>query len=106
MTYELAKELKEAGFPQTPHRFDGSYYWTPNGGELRRKELHSLRDVKVPSLSELIEWCGERFNALENVAGQGWAARGDGNSKYEIGPTPDEAVARLGIALQANTKEK
>lgn len=96
MNYELAKELKDAGFPQTDepnicgHCGDGG----PD------------TEVRYPTLSELIEACGDRFASLIRKNG-GW----ESNSKFLsnkdgtvdahnwIGSTPEEAVTRLWLAL-------
>lgn len=84
--YELAKELKDAGFPQHPKGDYGThdcgctniYYCTP-------------------TLSELIEACGQEFDCLDNLRTEGWAAN---SRKYRIvRRTPEEAVARLWLAL-------
>ena len=80
MTYELAKQLKDAGFP------DSEYI--------------------IPALSDLIEACGDKFVKLEKVV-SGWSARGtQGRYKDPIsdqmvwgGINPEEAVAKLWLAL-------
>lgn len=86
MNYELAKKLKEAGFPH-------------------------MR-IYFPTLSELISACGENFS-LEKEEGENWIAHSliDPSSNphkfvdyiSKTGPTPEEAVANLWLAL--NTKE-
>lgn len=83
MNYELAKELKEAGFPQMDIDENLS-------GEPRPYR---------PTLSELIEACGEEFYKLTKQV-EGWYAMSMSALK-EIGPcpTPEEAVARLWLAL-------
>lgn len=95
MTYELAQKLKDAGFPL----FKGHEY------------------AYLPTLTELIEACGEEFGTLElcscmpaphdhaciwdarpkddRIAGEyvdKWTGRGD---------TPEEAVANLWLALNS-----
>lgn len=103
MTYELAKELKEAGFPQVnagdgttlwyldPHRFG---YLTGDPSD---------QYVKRVTLSELIEACGERFKSLWRHSGGTWTAeygtRRIAPRRRCDGPTPEEAVARLWLAL-------
>jgi hypothetical protein len=99
ISYELAKELKDAGFPfaeiysdieaDDAHRdwykIDDSYY-----GE--------------PTLSELIEACGEEFTGLIKTKHSDWLAiEAEPRPAHASGSTPSEAVARLYIALQ-NTK--
>lgn len=92
MTYELAKKLKEAGFPQ-----DGKGMWyadNPNGeGDA----------VYSPTLSELIEACENKLWMLERIDGVAWEAYpyvsvGKGS---ELGKTPEEAVAKLWLTLKA-----
>lgn len=91
MTYELAKELMLAGFPAKranaknhndevfPFPRKGSYYL-------------------FPTLSELIEACG---NDLADMAqgSWGWDATSYGGEFRCKATTPEEAVARLWLAL-------
>lgn len=99
MTYELAKQLKDAGFPQ-------------NGTPLNM--------VNYADLSELIEACGDDFRNLEkhdeeeiNMAAildidSRWTAYGTEKERNDkrlalipnyFGSTPEEAVANLWLAL-------
>jgi hypothetical protein len=60
MDYALTKELKDAGFPQPKPKelgYDHGYY------------LHRDNDIAVyhPTLSELIEACGEQFSMFEKA---------------------------------------
>jgi len=94
--YTLAKELKEAGFPSDWEGFCGHCGYS--GG------------ANSPTLSELIEACGEEGFRLTQMA-RGWLAeKGEvyfsGNmvhrfehAEYKHGDTPEEAVARLWLAL-------
>lgn len=103
MDYELAKKLKEAGFPQakwatplnTAWRFDRG-----NEGEM----------VFLPSISELMEACGDKFLSIEYVVDGGldnkeklwWAVsrRSVVPEEYQVaGETPEEAVANLWLLL-------
>lgn len=106
MTYKLVKKLKDSGWPQLPEE-NGSYYALPIGctylkptwyEELLQKEV----PAKIPTLSELIEACGEDFVSLEKRASC-WEAEakymcceshGKGR-KFADGNTPEEAVANL-----------
>lgn len=135
MTYELARELKEAGFPQHeesvpasgdnfyPHEdrgthrtFDQSAYpysrsapdfydqgkWRPSQIFVREwlDSSEGREDtLYFPSLSELIEACGEGYFALERSQ-LGWQAS-RGLEDVIVGPykTPEEAVARLWLSL-------
>jgi hypothetical protein len=57
---------------------------------------------RVPTLSELIEACGPKFHYLtlrqNQLPWMAWARDGKKNGE---GPTPEEAVARLWLALSA-----
>lgn len=101
--YELAKELKDAGFPQggpkEPHCVQCNEL-----ALYTRCYDHEKEYVFHPTLSELIEACGETLQSLYNCGSAGWEAiREDdkyGDSKgFEKGSTPEEAVARLWLAL-------
>ena len=60
MDIELAKKLKEAGFP-----FKERYLESHNG---ESSELQwDNADWEYPTLSELIEACGKRFKFLERI---------------------------------------
>ena len=143
MTYELAKELKNAGFPQNfeppfdfyypsiPDKYKGDGYENPQhcsgqevdsgcyglgiySGEIRDWAMSHEYDeqsvdvlIKIPTLSELIEACGDRFFFLEHrrdIPGFifGWRAQEVGTDKGIAegrAPLPEEAVARLWLAL-------
>lgn len=100
MNYELAKKLKEAGFPQ---------------GEIKcRCILNPCQCNKnfdyEPTLSELIEACGNKFGELglqdymdlepyeKWRASLGWDGIG-GYEKAVYGETPEEAIANLWLKL-------
>ena len=84
MNYELAKQLKDAGFPQVDL---GGF----NFGD----------DLNYPTLSELIEACGKNgnnyFAALYNQMSE-WQATSIYNDEGK-GSTPEEPVANLWLAL-------
>lgn len=103
MKYELAKKLKDAGFPQK--------FIFPDDLELKAR-VAMARDediVTYPNLSELIEACGDGFEYLNRVHGGGWVAGTHdtpiegtlGVSNFENGTTPEEAVANLWLALHS-----
>lgn len=128
ISYGLAKELKDAGFPQEPFwivdvsAWGGSWYYLDRGG-CCATEVFSDPDqykkgvergdalVKLPTLSELIEVCGWRFVNLGKSLGEknDWYACSGGHYdkdsseiRYDLllpGATPEEAVARLYLAL-------
>jgi hypothetical protein len=90
MNYKLAKMLKDAGFPQTGK---GSWIVDPDTLVARRADR-----VYLPTLSELIQACAENFIMLNQHNPNAWGAVG--SSHYdERGNTPEEAVARLWLAL-------
>ena len=94
MDNELAKELKEAGFPQSIH-YNASgvtdYLETDANGK--------THIVSVPTLEELLETCGAPFQSVGRVSYAPFLARGQ--ILQAAGQTPIEAVARLWLALQA-----
>lgn len=95
MNYELAKQLKDAGFPQKQHYNSDTGY---------RDDFRSPELVAYPTLSELIGACGDKFRGLE--VGD-WLAEDKSviwyaKSKLEIiveGNTPEGAVANLWLEL-------
>lgn len=106
--YKLARELKNAGFPQT-----GPLIYN-NVGKLF---LHSSESycycpkctpweqeyTTVPTLSELIEACGDKLWSLINGKAHRsgkWIAQTDEEDPGRIsGDTPEEAVAKLWLEL-------
>ena len=95
MDNELAKELKEAGFPQAIHYNSGGvadYLETDANGK--------THIVSVPTLEELVEACGVDFQSVARFSYAPFLARGR-QIMQTAGQTPTEAVARLWLALQA-----
>jgi hypothetical protein len=93
MTYELAKQLKDAGFPQ-----EGNGVWYPDNPNGEGDACYA------PTLSELIVACGDGIVGLtrmwEGKWLKGWGAmytRYPMDSFHSIieGNTPEEAVAKL-----------
>lgn len=96
MDYELAKKLKEAGFPQTgvsystnPVEYKGTFY----------------EAVYMPTLEELIEACVSNnelggftmdFTEDDITLERTWDING-----HFLGKTPTEAVANLYLALHS-----
>jgi len=79
ITYELAKQLKDAG-------------WVfPVGNWVEDKYL------TLPTLSELIEACGEHFGQLKRYT-NAWQVM-DCYDLVVTGKTPEEAVAKLWLKL-------
>ena len=84
MDYELAKALKDAGFPQS----GDSQLW--------------FSDVYIPTLSEIIEACGEDFGSLTKVVYDSvdkWECRDRTGYIEIVEHTPEEAVAKLWLEL-------
>ena len=100
MNYELAKELKEAGFPQD---LNNGYYLTDLGitPYSPTQLIDPSKAAYIPTLEELIEACGDEFALLEFGTRQaGWCAQSSiANDHVGFGKTPTEAVARLWLAL-------
>jgi hypothetical protein len=93
MNYELAKELKDAGFPQKSMTIGFPEEYGPGG-------------VYLPSLEELIEACGDGIVAVQKDGPGKWDAVDEWEEYYppEVkkgasGSTPTEAAARLWLAL-------
>lgn len=96
ISYELAKKLKQSGFPQT-----GSVIVSPiiNG-----YPEEAPYDVTYPTLPELIEACGDEFkgilrNVLKGIVGEKWVASNMAENLFATGSTPEEAVANLYLEL-------
>jgi len=99
--YELAKELKDVGFPQKGKGETFQLNWAET-------TTASGNTAYIPTLSELIEACGEGFTKLlrcrviqidtEGVTYMFRAIDFNGLST-ELYRTPEEAVARLCLAL-------
>ena len=88
ISFALAKKLKDAGFPQS---------------EFPRAQQKTVRYARMPTLSTLIETCGEGFGALGRepdrwVACEYVSERGEWSNAHE-GETPEDAVARLWLSL-------
>jgi hypothetical protein len=94
ISYELAKQLKDAGFPYKYFMW-GEYELQPPN-----------QDLRFPTLEELIEACGDDFRSLDFtlLPSKAWHAVGTNASPthtltYFHASTPTEAVARLWLAL-------
>lgn len=97
MKYKLAKQLKETGFPFKAHH-------------LGTLHLDGSTPASYPTLSELIEACGDGFYALYKVKGgyraDGYRKTRDGEEELGtlfreecVGSNSEEAVANLWLAL-------
>ena len=83
LTYETAKKLKIAGF-STEFHGEG---WSLN------------IDDDFPSLSELIDACGDEFGYLSHPHKGDWRVSDHDGNEFD-GSTASEAVAALCLALQ------
>lgn len=109
MDYELAKELKNAGFSQNMKGNE------PYGMRLMEEEPHKPyvgpymtavpiekvieATVRIPTLEELIEACGDGYFTLQSSQLCWEAFRGLTNTKFGRGSTPNKAVAKLWLLL-------
>jgi hypothetical protein len=109
MEYDLAKQLKDAGFPQKT----GEYASNASNCNCKTRGLvTSCHVAYIPTLSELIEACGFRLEQLSQrkhtKEGNYWIAEaysceecGWKDSYFERGETPEEAVAKLYLAIHS-----
>lgn len=87
VTYELAKQLKIAGWPQDKHLM----------ADLRMMEDGEKDTVTLPTLSELIEACG---SVVLSVGKDGFTNVMKFNPIVDAqGEAPEEAVAKLWLEL-------
>lgn len=94
MKYELAKELRDAGFPQTGN---GKSVGPPDALVMRRGD-----GVYSPTLSELVNACEGPFkleSKTDEASAPIWIAESTG--LIANGATPEEAVARLWLGLRS-----
>lgn len=95
MTYDLAKQLLEAGFPKMQGYRGG----------LNSDHWNNDLQAYIPTLSELIEACGGSCKALVQLENGAWEAGtgicwyGGAVLHHQSGATPDEAVANLWLVL-------
>lgn len=91
MNYELAKQLKEAGFPQVGYPI--------KKGEFICVTPWTVNEFYCPTLSELIEACGNKnFRLLADHKGK-WSAYSYIDAIGAEGDTAEEAVALLWLKL-------
>ena|SRR3990167_8837248 len=106
MNYELAKRLKEEGFPFKEIKVGYSLppHWECFDFNPEGKEELGAQHFYMPTLRELIEACGEIFCGIHRLQIGGWIAFiydiEDSTRQVEAkGSTPDEAVANLWLIL-------
>lgn len=121
MNYELAKKLKEAGFPQKYEPLCEHQRKMMERGEMwggfeamKHQETCDEPGACVPTLSELIEACGDGFKGLwrhlekKSIDGKSWTAtrwKRRGHFMKYWGNTPEEAVSNLWLALNQEEHE-
>jgi hypothetical protein len=97
ITFELAKKLKEASYSH-----NGIQKCLKDHQHPISTESGICEYLPCPTLSELIEACGDDFEALtmeRSHVGNGWNAIAFHSSRHGHGSTPDEAVASLWLSL-------
>lgn len=113
MDYQLAKELKDAGFPQNPQRHsERPDSWIHPDGDIAdwvgASGGNPDDECYLPTLEELIEACPQIHDgcAFDMIVIEGeWIAwyeapnREIKKTPEGLGKTPTEAVARLWLAL-------
>jgi hypothetical protein len=109
MTHELTKELKDAGFQQPQSKYDsgksgmgydlsGDIVYYDNCCSFWRGDAE-MPDSYIPTLSELIAACGDRFYHLRKSVKWFAATFYDDHIHELFGDTAEEAVAKLWISL-------
>ena len=98
MEYKIAKLLKDAGYPQ---RETGNVEGFPGYVGYGLGFLYNYNNeepVYSPTLSEVIESCGDKFFELTRYSSS-WAACGNETGLDGRGNTPEEAVANLWLLI-------
>lgn len=97
MNYELAKQLKDSGF-----LFTEWYLEKHNGIDSELK--WDNKNWEYPTLHELIQACGKNINfkLIEEIDAKGYMACGA--QLCDFGSTPEEAVAKLWLALNMDNR--
>jgi len=108
ITHELALELKNAGFPQ---QGDGKYVGNVGNisGQIEPGEVFGIAQEDffyIPTLSELIEACGDKFSKLYTNDQKKWYAESLIDYRLGTGSTPREAVAKLYLDIKKHENKK
>jgi hypothetical protein len=111
MHHTIAKELKDAGFPNiedVQHR-QGREFVTPDGSVsvYSLGQIAPTEDWFIPTLKELVEECDKKnrdHHFILEHSQLGWFATIETQDKQTYSgsyqPTAEEAVARLWLALK------
>lgn len=93
MNYDLVLKLKESGFP---------FIYATEEDNFNQVVKLDGKKYLIPTLSELIEACGERFESLA-LLDSGWQAIGldetHNKVRTELYQSPEIAVANLWLEL-------
>ena len=119
MNYELAKQLREAGFPQEIVNAKSRYYYKNEKNSIGNDVIVFIQDdkidsswVKAPTLAELVESCGSEFGSLSASGGfekftplnTDWVCWRRNKQESYGGENPEEAVAKLWLELNKEKK--
>jgi len=97
MNYKLAKKLKDAGFPQYVEGVKNLK--SPNRYYMVEGTLEVV-DCFNPTLSELIEACGDEIVLVKFKEDNTWCAGTHIDYYADVeGKTPEEVVANLWLSL-------
>lgn len=99
--YELAKELKESGFPLRQSKALKLVYFNKFGESVSHGVITEIDDIEIiiPTLEELIKACKD-FASLCATSSGIWTAEVWSEELLPVeGLTPEEAVARLWLAI-------
>lgn len=103
ISYELAKRIKEAGFPQT---FTNPTHFIEPNSDAKITDVVALspeKFISIPTLEEAIEACGSKLALSEDgEKDDKWLATrfGEGLERItQAGSSPLEAVLNLWLAI-------
>ena len=107
INYKLAKQLKDAGFPQNTRNYfyliDGivvDEVYTEMEAKLDTNMANWEKSFACPTLSELIDACGDEFDHLGRGPMGRWNALAADDTGLDISAkTSEEAVAKLYLKL-------
>jgi len=98
MNYKLAKQLKKAEFPQPEVGYRRDNCWYDGDGELS-DWWNGEDSVYIPTLSELIDACGNEFRSLiKRSCSHFWRAEEQSGIETEA-KSPEVAMAKLYLKL-------
>jgi len=108
LDYSTCRALKDAGFPQEVEGSDQPIYYYNNQVTIYKKASFTSSSAltndhyKIPTLSELIEAIGDKFEYLWRDPMGTWKAESTELIPEVFGSTPEESVARLYLAINSN----